>query len=123
MKTLQFDAGNTRLKWLLREDGQIHSSGFFCNSDDWDDVLPAFLDGIGKLDLVSVSIVSADERFQQIVRHVQATQQVPIYKAEAKKSFAGVTLAYEQPERLGVDRWLAMLAAHSLGGRGNKGRC
>ena len=116
MKTLQFDAGNTRLKWLIREDGQACSSGFFCNSEDWDDVLPSFLDSVGKLDLVSVSIVSADERFQQIEKHVQAIQRVPIYKAEAKKTFAGVTLAYEQPERLGVDRWLAMLAAHSLAG-------
>ena len=116
MKTLQFDAGNTRLKWLIREDGQTKASGFFCNTEDWDDVLPPFLDSVGKLDLVSIAIVSADERFHQIKKHILATQSVPIYKAEAKKTFAGVTLAYEQPERLGVDRWLAMLAAHAIGG-------
>lgn len=113
MRTLQFDAGNTRLKWLLRENGQPASSGFFCNTGDWDTVLPCFLDTVGKLDQVSISIVSADERFEQIKKHVLATQAVPLYKAAAKKVSAGVTLSYDEPEKLGVDRWLAMLAAHA----------
>ncbi|UYM13875.1 type III pantothenate kinase [Endozoicomonas euniceicola] len=113
MRTLQFDAGNTRLKWLLRENGQPASSGFFCNTEDWDTVLPGFLDTVGRLDQVSVSIVSGNERFEQIKKHVLATQTVPLYKAAAKKVSAGVTLSYDEPEKLGVDRWLAMLAAHA----------
>ena len=114
MRTLLFDAGNTRLKWQLRQAGQPVTSGVLCNSDDWDDALPALLDKMGKLDQVGISIVSGNERFQQIKNHVLGTQTVPIYKAEAKKYYGNVTLAYNEPEKLGVDRWLAMLAAHAM---------
>ena len=115
MRTLQFDSGNTRLKWLLRENGLPVNAGFFCNTEDWDALLPNFLDSVGKLDKVSISIVSAYERYEQIRKHVLAMQTVPLYKAAAKKVFAGVTLSYDEPEKLGVDRWLAMLAAHAAG--------
>lgn len=114
MRTLLFDAGNTRLKWQLREGRRPVESGFLCNSEDWDDALPVLLDKTGKLDRVGISIVSANERFQQIKKHVLATQSVPIYRAKTKKRYASVTLAYDDPEKLGVDRWLAMLAAHSM---------
>ncbi|AMO58516.1 type III pantothenate kinase [Endozoicomonas montiporae] len=113
MRTLQFDAGNTRLKWLLRENALAVSSGFFCNTEDWGAALPRFLDTVGKLDLVSISMVSSDERLEQIKKYVLATQVVPLYIATAKKESAGVTLSYDAPEKLGVDRWLAMLAAHA----------
>ncbi|HEY9136545.1 MAG TPA: type III pantothenate kinase [Pseudomonadales bacterium] len=36
--------------------------------------------------------------------------------ARTRKTFKGFTVAYEQPSRLGVDRWLAMLAARKLEG-------
>jgi type III pantothenate kinase len=34
--------------------------------------------------------------------------------AQTAPSACGVTVAYEHPERLGVDRWLALIAAHRL---------
>lgn len=118
MKTLQFDAGNTRLKWQLwkqfPEYRRTLSSGFINNDEDWEQALPALLDSVGKLDLVSVSAVSGDGRFERIRGFVASSQNVPIYRAETKKVFAGVTIAYKEPERLGVDRWLAMLAAHDM---------
>ena len=115
MKTLLFDAGNTRVKWQIWEQHPGYrrelSSGFISNDDDWNLALPALLDSAGQLDQVCVSIVSSDDRFEQIQRCVGRSQVVSIYKAETIKSFAGVTVAYET---LGVDRWLAMLAAHDL---------
>ena len=118
MKTLQFDAGNTRLKWQLWEQfpdyRQTLSSGFINNDEDWKQALTALLDSVGKLDLVSVSTVFDDDRFGQIQSFVSSNQKVPVYKAEAKKICAGVTVVYEEPERLGADRWLAMLAAHDM---------
>ena len=58
--------------------------------------------------------MTASERLEHIKKQVQNTLRVPVYIAESKKNCAGVTLSYEHPEKFGVDRWLAMLAAHAL---------
>lgn len=120
MKTLEFDAGNTRLKWRLREYAQTVGSGFLANDENWGEALPILLDRIGQLEQVNISIVSGDERYQRIRRHVLKTQSVSIYKAVPKKECAGVELAYKDAEAFGVDRWLAMLAANALGIEGTK---
>ena len=118
MKTLLFDAGNTRLKWQVWELSPEYrrglSSGFIDNNEDWEQVLPALLDNVGRLDLVGISIVSGDQRLEKIQSCVRMSQDVPVYKAETRQGLTGVVVAYDQPQTIGVDRWLALLAAHDI---------
>ncbi|WP_419534529.1 type III pantothenate kinase [Endozoicomonas sp.] len=113
MRILELDAGNSRLKWRLLNKGQIISSGFLTNSEDWQYELPRLFDQIGPVDSARASIVSGDERFTLLSAAVNQHFNVSLLRVEVKEQCRGVQVAYPG---LGVDRWLAMLAAHHVGG-------
>lgn len=113
MRVLELDAGNSRLKWRLLDKGQITSHGFLANSEDWQCELPGLLDQIGQVDSARASIVSGDDRFALLSAAVNKHFNVPLLKAEVKEQCRGVRIAYSG---LGVDRWLALLAAHHVVG-------
>ncbi|MBO9483031.1 MULTISPECIES: type III pantothenate kinase [Gammaproteobacteria] len=120
MRILELDAGNSRLKWRLLNSGHIISHGFLANSEDWQHELPKLLDQIGPVDSARAAIVSGDERFAQLSTAVNQHFNVSLLKAEVKEQYRGVKAAYPG---LGVDRWLAMLAAHHLDRAENKEPC
>lgn len=125
MKVLELDAGNSRLKWRLLEKNNRVSHGFLTNSTDWQYELSGLLEKIGQIDCARASVVSGNERFQRLSAAVDQHFNVPLLTAEVKPQWRGVRAAYPG---LGVDRWLAMLAAnHHDGwggyqGSGNKNR-
>src|SRR5690606_40574629 len=47
-----------------------------------------------------------------IVRALQEQLGLPVERPRVEARWRGLHCAYAQPERLGVDRWLALLAAH-----------
>ena len=106
MSTLLLDAGNTRIKWIFAEDlGRMPASAW-TDGDAWP---PAWSERpIAAIWLSSVRAEAVDadlcqrlyERYGYVVRRAHSTA-----------SACGVVNAYRQPERLGVDRWLALLAA------------
>ncbi|WP_257293809.1 type III pantothenate kinase [Endozoicomonas sp. YOMI1] len=120
MRILELDAGNSRLKWRLLNNGHIVSHGFLVNSEDWQHELPKLLDQIGQVDSARAAIVSGDERFALLSAAVNQHFNVTLLKAEVKEECRGVQVAYAG---LGVDRWLAMLAAHHLDWAENKEPC
>ncbi|MRI32998.1 hypothetical protein EOPP23_08385 [Endozoicomonas sp. OPT23] len=112
-KHLQLDAGNTCLKWRLVSGSQTIDSGRIDNKKNWQDELSAIVTTAGGISAAAISMVSgADrlERLQQILRDIAGIE--PIV-ARTQKQCAGVTVIYKKVEMLGVDRWLAMLAAHN----------
>ncbi|WP_257266637.1 type III pantothenate kinase [Endozoicomonas sp. ONNA2] len=120
MRILELDAGNSRLKWRLLKEGHIISHGFLANSEDWQFELPRLLDQIGQVDSARAAIVCGDERFEQLSTAINQRFNVSLLKAEVTTQCRGVKAAYPG---LGVDRWLAMLAAHHLDRTENKELC
>ena len=110
-KELQFDAGNTRLKWRFINNGEVIHAGSIDNGAVWQDELPELFDRCGNVDRILMSSVSGGEHLQNLLTAAQSMSAAEIIIATTRKTFAGVTIAYDQPEKLGVDRWLAMLAA------------
>ena len=110
MPTLEVDIGNTRIKWRLRSGNAVVLSSAGDHTLDLDNLFN--LNGI-KPAAVWVSVVapSLKERFSQWSRHRLGIQ--PQY-AVVTRSRAGVSNGYHQPSQMGVDRWLAMLAAFQL---------
>ncbi len=113
-RTLLIDLGNSNLKWAWLEDGRLgpvekvsHSS----TGGEPDLALERWQAG-GRPDRVLISAVAAPERVEQIrdwtVR--QWGLEPELLKAEARA--LGVTSGYDNPGQLGVDRWMALLAAH-----------
>jgi type III pantothenate kinase len=111
MTTWLFDLGNTRLK-CGRVDGDAvvdmrtiaHDGRGFAG--DWMQQLPPSCD-TAWIASVGPSTLLAD------LLEALALRSRRISLARTQRRFAGVGIRYAEPERLGVDRFLALVAAHA----------
>lgn len=132
---LQLDVGNTRLKWrLLRDDpggdappsASILGRGFLVSANyaspvdalsDLEQQLQPLL-GLRQLHSLRVASVAAPEVSVAISRWAQQQWGIAAEFACVSAEASGVTAGYDNPELLGVDRWLAVLAASRYGREG-----
>ena len=115
MATLLVDIGNTRLRWCSSDGGQCGPAAVrdYAKPEvadqlagEWRDLpLPA---------RVVVSNVAGDALTQAVKRMAQTLWAVDAEFIKAGRRACGVTNGYTHPERLGPDRWAAMIAAHHL---------
>ena len=105
---LLIDAGNTAIKWrlanaeaLLDVGGSVSDVLSLCErvkAEPW-----------GVVGLASVASDSADA---ELITALTASGARVVHRATAQSNCLGLVSSYAEPERMGVDRWLAMLAAH-----------
>lgn len=109
---LEIDYGNTRLKWRLLEvkSARVMSKGAVFSFEQ----LVAELDKVQRLRLLFCRICSvrSHKESEQLVALLGRKFSIPVQVAHSQYEFAGVTSGYEDAARLGVDRWLAMIAAY-----------
>ena len=106
------DAGNTSTKWQLRSGGDVVAGG---QGD-----LRALRDWVAALDdskqyAVAVSCVKDDTYAHEIGHAFESLSSATLHFVKSSATFAGVRNAYDEPQRLGVDRWLALLAIKARG--------
>lgn len=110
------DIGNTRLKWATDNQGDIQDShacdyrqpGYLAGLEQvWREI-----DAPRNLAIASVSEKRVLNSLAQLGQTLWPHSRLLIPQASA--AAFGVINAYQQPERLGIDRWLAMIAAHNL---------
>lgn len=108
---LLLDIGNTRLKWAVFEQGQLALGGAVIHDGKPADALSALdLDEPLSIRVASVAGPANELALKKVC--LARWQQVPQF-ARAESQRDGLRNGYEQPQRLGVDRWMAMLAAWS----------
>jgi type III pantothenate kinase len=108
-QTWLFDLGNTRLKWA-RADELIANDA---RAQAHDAATPeAACAEVRAGDRAWIASVATNERTQAL-ESALTQRGARIVRAKTRKSCAGVRIAYAQPSRLGVDRFLALLAAHA----------
>lgn len=112
---LLIDAGNTRLKWALARAGALGQYGASVHRGR---PLDEALAPLAALDarptrafLAAVAQSALTARLHELVR---ARFGIELEPAVVRSEAFGLRIAYAHPERLGVDRWLAMLAARAL---------
>jgi type III pantothenate kinase len=126
MTQLLIDAGNTRLKWALERDGVLEPGGHCLHRGrTLRDALQPLVDYVDlaahnggearavRPARVLISNVGGDAlsgALRTFVRESFGFE--PVFAATRRAAF-GVRIAYVQPERLGVDRWLGMIAARA----------
>lgn len=120
MKVFELDAGNTRLKWRLINEDKVLARGALGNDEDWGARLPALIDQLGHFDLARMSAVSGSEKHNLLTDIIHGGFGVPVQVAHTKAFCRGLTIAYREVSALGVDRWLAMLAAFHQPEKGTK---
>lgn len=122
--SLLVEIGNTSLKWALRRDGVLgdmhaarHEGALPLDVlADWDQ-----LDGIDSLVYSSVGPASVVEAMVRVARARWVSRSsdasgvatdLMIRAVDTRSEAEGVRIAYQDPSRLGVDRFLALVAAH-----------
>lgn len=100
---LELDVGNSRVKWRLVSD-RVESEGVSTLQDSqWPEV---------SLDAIWVSSVAASEVNEALSVEFEQRYGCTAEFARVSQECAGVRCGYEDISRLGVDRWLALLAAY-----------
>jgi type III pantothenate kinase len=113
---LLLDLGNTRLKWaLMLEPGGWLGQGAF----DWHSEAITSLEsewaGLPSPDMIMAASVVDDAREAQVARVMQRLYgREPVWLRTPAMA-CGVRNAYAEPHRLGIDRFLALVAAHADG--------
>ncbi|TAN67608.1 MAG: type III pantothenate kinase [Methylobacter sp.] len=108
---LLIDMGNTRLKWAVATAGQLTAGSPLLNTEINRHELIDAWKGIGMPQRIAVSCVSASGLLE-LVQSVafELWLDVDIIVATSQAQACGVINAYQQPEKLGVDRWLSLIA-------------
>ncbi len=105
---LEMDAGNTLVKWRVRQGAEISQRGSYQRSGDFS----IELEGQQQLEAIYISSVAGVEYEHELTRSLLASFSVRPWFARSGARCAGVSNSYQNPELMGVDRWLAMLAAY-----------
>lgn len=112
-RQLLIDVGNTRIKWSYLQQGELSDERSLPRDDSGFDHQLRCLD-TNRVDqmwvsCVAHSAVNVSIREWAMMRHIAE----PHFIQSPAEGF-GLRNAYTTPERLGVDRWLAMLGARQL---------
>lgn len=110
--TLLVDVGNSRIKWARDEGTELHD----VRAAAWDGVLTPCLDRnwAGRMQPNRVMVASvAGEAVERELRDWlrRHWRLEPEYACAAAEGF-GIRNRYAQPDRLGADRWAALIGAH-----------
>lgn len=112
---LLVDIGNTRLKWALTADADWLQRGVVAHrdcppetllSESWRD-LPA-------PQRVVAANVAGKKIAARLRAWVKSAWNVEVEFVVARRKACGVTSAYVEPQRLGADRWAALIGARQL---------
>lgn len=106
---LEIDAGNTFVKWRLLEGDCIQERGKFLTASDLWPVQKSWSNATES----RVASVAGDDINSKLKNCVNDFSGYEPKFAVTGKHCSGVTNSYEDPSRMGVDRWLVMLAAYN----------
>jgi len=111
MSTWLFDLGNTRLKFAeLQADGLPGTTHALAHVDG-----DAWLGGLPSGDVACIASVASGDRRVALLDGL-ATRFGRLHLVRTQAQFAGLRIAYDNPQHLGVDRFLALLSALDAGG-------
>lgn len=120
---LLLDVGNSRVKAATAEAGQLGSVTALAHAGDPAAVVASLPADIPQA--IAVANVTGADHGQRLGEALQVRYGLAARFARTEAECAGLRIAYAQPERLGVDRWLMMLAlwcesgqAFGVGGAG-----
>jgi len=111
---LLVDIGNTRLKWAILQDGKLVTGRALVNRQITRHELVETWKALTQPERLAIACVSSTplmELVQAVAVELWPTIEIITIKSQAHAF--GVHNAYQQPEKLGVDRWLALVAVRN----------
>ena len=110
-RCLQLDVGNSSAKWRLMSDGELAGRGRYRADDS--ESLEALLSCSDTVEHIWVSSVADIQRNKDMSELLKNRWGVNPWFARSAAQLGSLRNSYSEPERLGVDRWLAMLGAQN----------
>lgn len=107
MQQILIDVGNSSIKWCAA----TQHLGAVTRVPRSPEQLAQSLTACGAMGPVWISSVAGEDFDHQVVEALQAAGYSAVQRLESPAESHGLHNSYEQPQRMGVDRWLAMLAA------------
>ena len=113
-KILLMDIGNTRIKWGVLENRVISGIGSLLTPHSSDfDLKSLFLSVSSDVKSIVASCVLSKETQAKLAELISDHFKLAIEFIEPKNRFSGLTNGYNNPSKLGADRWAAMIGAHN----------
>jgi type III pantothenate kinase len=110
---LYVDVGNSAIKWATAE--ELRTARMHVEESN---NLPATIEQpwakLTRPDAVHIASVRRQDVEMKLRHWIEQQWQITPLFAETRRCEHGVTNGYTQPEQLGVDRWLALIAARAL---------
>lgn len=111
MRRLWLDIGNTRLKYWVTEDNHIIEHVAELHLQSPADLLLGLIQHFKGLNLDGVGISSVqDKQNNKRIQQLLAPLNIPVICAQVHAEYAGLHCGYDDTSRLGIDRWLQVLA-------------
>jgi len=104
---LLIDAGNSRLKWAV-----AGPRGWDAQGDLGYAELGLLADVLPSVDRCFIASVTGD-RHERALRELLGKGQIRAEWLAAERRFDDLANGYDDPAQLGVDRWMAVIAAHA----------
>ena len=108
-RCLQLDVGNSGAKWRLLEQGRVAARGVYRATDEASRA--ALLDCAPQPQQVWIASVAGAGAERALAEMLADRWGVQPWFARSVARCGAVRNSYKEPARMGVDRWLAMLAA------------
>ena len=109
---LLIDHGNSRIKWALTDEGDLSVGQVIDYHDEETDFSP--WEKFNTVQRVLVSNSAGPKAFAYLVNRCQKQWQLNPEPLQAKPEQCGVINSYLEPQTLGADRWLALIAARQI---------
>ena len=110
---LLIDLGNTRLKWALWDGAVLRPGAAIAHAGGEPVDFAALWKDIESVESVWIASVATSALGETLTRSVRERYGIEPHFVRSGAQACGVRNAYAQPERLGVDRFLGLIAAHA----------
>ncbi len=114
MMDLLIDIGNSRIKWAISQAGKLSAHG----SAEHAGVVPTKLNQALQASEPPTRVIAANvagDVYEQLLGDwVQRQWSLDVDYVEVDPGYSDIRLAYSDPSKFGVDRWLALIAARGL---------
>lgn len=109
------DVGNSRIKWVSCERGEFRASGRATHGEEsWAELAGRWWADLPRPERVVIVSVAGAEARAGLTGWVRQHWAMEAEFVVSTVAAGGIRNAYAEPERLGADRWVAMIAARAL---------
>ena len=113
MSDLLIDIGNTNFKWCLRRGGES-TEGAESSGESYETAIARLAKTLAAPRRIGLACVKSDVYQQEMLEALRRHFALEPFVARVSSGDCGLINSYQDPSRMGVDRWLAMIGVRQF---------